>query len=401
MSQQSATKANSTVRSTQGDAARSPGNPRGKNRTGQHEDASENMLLEVRGLSKTYATSGGIFARARKARVVHEVGFMLDRGQTFALVGESGSGKTTIGRMLLRLVEADAGSVVFDGIDLLALPSDELRAMRRRIQIIFQDPVGSLDPRVRIGEAIAQPIRLHRLRPAAEIGGRVAELMLLVGLDPAHASRFPHEFSGGQRQRIAIARAIAVEPDLIVCDEPVSALDLSIQAQVVNLLADLRDRLGLAYVLISHDMAVVRHLATDVGVLYAGRLVEVGPAEKVFSDPRHPYTRMLLAATPSPVPGSRQRSTPIEGEPPNPFDASTGCPFASRCPHRQPDCDTQVPPLRSMVVDLGATRQVACLHAESLAPFVALRDSESLMSERYRRRLALLRDARLAEPSNV
>jgi oligopeptide/dipeptide ABC transporter ATP-binding protein len=401
MSQQSATKANAAVRRTQGGAARPSGSPRGENRSGQHEAASENILLEVRGLSKTYSTSGGMFARARKAHVVHEVGFMLDRGQTFALVGESGSGKTTIGRMLLRLVEADAGSVVFDGTDLLALPSDELRAMRRRIQIIFQDPVGSLDPRVRIGEAIAQPIRLHRLRPAAEIGGRVAELMSLVGLDPAHASRFPHEFSGGQRQRIAIARAIAVEPELIVCDEPVSALDLSIQAQVVNLLADLRDRLGLAYVFISHDMAVVRHLATDIGVLYAGRLVEVGPAEKVFSDPRHPYTRMLLAATPSPVPGSRLRATPIEGEPPSPFDSPTGCPFASRCPYRQPDCDVQVPPLRSMVIDIGATRQVACRHAESLPPFVALSDSESLMSERYRRRLMLLRGARLAENLNV
>lgn len=401
MSQQTNSKENSFSGRTQGDSSRSLGDPKSANRTGQNEDAAQNMLLEVRGLSKTYSTSGGMFSRARKARVVQEVGFMLNRGQTFALVGESGSGKTTVGRMLLRLIEADAGSIVFDGIDLLSLPSAELRAMRRRIQIIFQDPIGSLDPRVRIGEAIAQPIRLHRLRPAVEIDGRVSELMSLVGLDSAHANRLPHEFSGGQRQRIAIARAIAVEPDLIVCDEPVSALDLSIQAQVVNLLADLRDRLGLAYVFISHDMAVVRHLATDVGVLYAGRLVEVGPAEKVFSDPRHPYTRMLLAAMPSAVPGARLRATLIEGELPSPFDAPKGCPFASRCPNRQRDCDEQVPPLRSMVVDIGTTRQVACLHAESLAPFVALCDSESLMSERYRRRLALLRAARLSEPSSV
>ena len=358
------------------------------------------VLLEVRGLSKAYSSSGGLFARTRTARVAKEVGFTLDRGQTFALVGESGSGKTTIGRMLLRLIEPDAGAVVFDGTDLVGLPPAGLRAMRRRIQIIFQDPVGSLDPRVRIGDAIAQPIRLHRLRPAAAVGARVAELMSLVGLDPAQAGRFAHEFSGGQRQRIAIARALAVEPDLIVCDEPVSALDLSIQAQVVNLLADLRDRLGLAYVFISHDMAVVRHLANDVGVLYAGRLVEVGPAETVFSDPRHPYTRMLLAATPSPVPGSRTRVAAIDGEPPSPFSEPSGCPFSSRCPHRQPDCDAAVPPLRSLAGPDPSERRVACLHAQTLPPFAALGDSESLMSERYRRRLALLRDARLARTAN-
>lgn len=358
------------------------------------------VLLEVRGLSKTYSSSGGLFARERLARVVKDVSFTLDRGQTFALVGESGSGKTTIGRMLLRLIEPDAGAVVFDGIDLVALPPTELRAMRRRIQIIFQDPVGSLDPRVRIGEAIAQPIRLHRLRPPQAVGARVAELMSLVGLDPAQAGRFAHEFSGGQRQRIAIARALAVEPELIVCDEPVSALDLSIQAQVVNLLADLRDRLGLAYVFISHDMAVVRHLATTVGVLYAGRLVEVGPAETIFSDPRHPYTRMLLAATPSPVPGSRTRTAAIEGEPPSPFNEPSGCPFSSRCPHRQRDCDAAVPPLRPLAGPHPAQRRVACLHAQTLPPFAALGDSESLMSDRYRRRLTLLRDARLARTAN-
>ena len=349
-------------------------------------------LLEVRGLSKTYTSSGGWFAPARSARVVQDVDFKLERGQTFALVGESGSGKTTIARLLLRLVEPDAGAVIFDGTDLVPLAPDALRAMRRRIQIIFQDPVGSLDPRVRVGAAIAQPIRLHRLRPADAIGARVAELMMLVGLDPAQASRYPHEFSGGQRQRIAIARALAVEPELIVCDEPVSALDLSIQAQVVNLLAELRDRLGLAYVFISHDMAVVRHLATTVGVLYAGRLVEIGPAQAIFSDPRHPYTRMLLAATPSPVPGAKPRSSAIEGEPPSPFTTAPGCPFSSRCAHRQNDCESTLPTLRSVG---GDERKVACLHAQALAPFTPLQDSESLMSGRYRQRLALLRDARL------
>ena len=349
-------------------------------------------LLEVRGLSKTYTSSGGWLAPARSARVVQDVDFTLQRGQTFALVGESGSGKTTIARLLLRLVEPDAGAVIFDGTDLVSLRPAALRALRRRIQIVFQDPVGSLDPRVRIGEAIAQPIRLHRLRSADTIGSRVAELMVLVGLDPAQASRFPHEFSGGQRQRIAIARALAVEPELIVCDEPVSALDLSIQAQVVNLLGELRDRLGLAYVFISHDMAVVRHLANTVGVLYAGRLVEIGPAQTIFSDPRHPYTRMLLAATPSPVPGVQSQSRAIEGEPPSPFNTASGCPFSSRCPHRQNDCDALLPTLRSL--DDGE-RRVACLHAQALTPFTPLQDSESLMSARYRERLRLLRQARL------
>ncbi|MEO7242534.1 MAG: oligopeptide/dipeptide ABC transporter ATP-binding protein [Variovorax sp.] len=349
-------------------------------------------FLEVQGLSKTYSMTGGFMAARRQAHVVQDVSFTLARGQTFALVGESGSGKTTVGRMLLRLIEPDTGTVRFDGQELTALSKAALRAMRRRMQIIFQDPFGSLDPRVRIGAAIAEPIRLHRLRRPTEIGRRVAELMDLVGLDASQSSRFPHEFSGGQRQRIAIARALAVEPELIVCDEPVSALDLSIQAQIVNLLADLRDRLGLAYVFISHDMAVVRHLATTVGVLYAGRLVEVGPAEAVFADPRHPYTRMLLAATPSAVIGPRTQSLAADGEPPSPLEPVLGCAFRSRCPHRQPDCDQLVPPLRS----LNSThRKVACLHAEALPPFVAIQDSERLMSDKYRQRLALLREARL------
>ena len=349
-------------------------------------------LLTVENLSKAYASSGGLFGSARVARVVSGVSFSLARGDVFALVGESGSGKTTIGRMLLRLIEADEGVIRFDGIDVRALDPSGLRRLRRRMQIIFQDPFGSLDPRVRIGQAIAEPIRLHRLRPARQVLDRVAELLDLVGLNAGHAQRYPHEFSGGQRQRVAIARALAVEPELIVCDEPVSALDLSIQAQVLNLLADLRARLGVSYVFISHDIAVVRHLATHIGVLYAGRLVETGPCETVLADPRHPYTRMLLAATPSPVPGDRPDRSAITGDPPSPFADFPHCRFVSRCAYAADACRGADPPL---VPVAPASRSTACLRSADLAPFMSRTDSEAMMTEAYRRRLGLLRRARL------
>ncbi|WP_460451413.1 ABC transporter ATP-binding protein [Alsobacter sp. SYSU BS001988] len=348
-------------------------------------------LLQVRGLSKSFHSGGGLLSRRRSAHVVHEVGFTLARGEVFGLVGESGSGKTTIGRMLLRLIEPDEGDIRFDGVDVRALAADELRRLRRRIQIIFQDPFASLDPRVRIGEAIAAPIRLHGLRPAAQVRDRVMELLDLVGLPPGHAGRFPHEFSGGQRQRVAIARALAVEPELIVCDEPVSALDLSVQAQVINLLSDLRTRLGVSYVFISHDMAVVRHLASHVGVLYAGRMVETGPAAAIFADPRHPYTRMLLAASPSPVPGARRQRAEIRGEPPSPFSAVPGCRFASRCPFVLDACRAAEPPLDAF---RDGGHQAACIRAGELAPVRPLSDDESLMSPAYRLRMDLLRQAR-------
>ena len=350
-------------------------------------------LLTVDDLSKTYVSGGGLFGKPKSARVVSDVSFSLNRGDVFALVGESGSGKTTIGRMLLRLIEPDAGQIMFDGIDVRALDATALRRLRRRVQIIFQDPFGSLDPRVRIGAAIAEPILLHRLRPPSQIADRVAELLALVGLDASHAVRYPHEFSGGQRQRVAIARALAVEPELIVCDEPVSALDLSIQAQVVNLLGELRAKLGVSYVFISHDMAVVRHLATHIGVLYAGRLVETGPSETVFADPRHPYTRMLLAATPSPVPGALREREAIAGEPPSPFSTWSQCRFASRCAHRTEPCLAGEPML---VHAAPSPRLSACLRAGDLPPFAALDDGEERMTTAYRIRLGLLRQARAA-----
>lgn len=347
-------------------------------------------LLEVRGLTRSFRSSQR-FGRPRTMRAVDGVSFSVRKGRTFGLVGESGSGKSTIGRLLVRLLEADGGSITFDGVELANLAPAQLRSMRRRIQIIFQDPYGSLDPRVRVGKAIAEPIALHRLRPASGIADRVTELLALVGLPPEAAGRYPHQFSGGQRQRIAIARALAVEPDLIVCDEPVSALDVSVQAQVVNLLADLRERLGVAYVFISHDMAVVRHLSDDLGVLYAGRLVEQGPAARVLGDPRHPYTRMLLAASPSPVPIEKPQDRAIVGEPPDPFDPEPGCRFASRCAHADERCRANEPAADAF---RDADHVAACIRSAELPAMAPRSDDESLMSDAYRRRMALLRAAR-------
>ncbi|PSC05621.1 peptide ABC transporter ATP-binding protein, partial [Alsobacter soli] len=320
-------------------------------------------LLELRNVSKSFRSGGGLLRPPRVAKVVRDVSFAVNRGEVFGLVGESGSGKSTIGRMILRLIEADAGEILFDGQDVRGLGAADLRRLRRRVQMIFQDPFASLDPRVRVGDAIAAPIRLHGLRPAAGVKDRVVELLELVGLSSQHLDRHPHAFSGGQRQRVAIARALAVEPELIVCDEPVSALDLSVQAQVVNLLADLRARLGVSYVFISHDMAVVRHLASRVGVLYAGRLVETGPAGQVLGAPRHPYTRMLLEASPRPHAAVPRLRGAVAGEPPSPFAQAQGCAFASRCPHALDACRAAEPGLDAYV---DGARRAACIRAAEL-----------------------------------
>ena len=348
-------------------------------------------ILEVTGLSKVYSASRGPFRRQKSATVVDNVSFRIEKGSTFGLVGESGSGKSTIGRAVLRLVEPDAGRISFDGIDVRALDAASLKRLRRRMQIIFQDPFSSLDPRVRIGRAIAEPIRLHGLRSGSALDRRVDELLELVGLAAHHRHRFPHEFSGGQRQRVAIARALAVEPELIVCDEPVSALDVSIQAQVLNLLEELRQQLGVSFLFISHDMAVVRHFASHVGVLYAGTLVETGPAAEVFARPRHPYTRMLLAATPSLAGRPRTRDDTVSGEPPSPYLRPAGCPFVSRCSYATERCRAERPTLETFT---DGRQRAACWHAGSLPQHGALADDETLMSEAYRRRMALLRAAR-------
>jgi oligopeptide/dipeptide ABC transporter ATP-binding protein len=304
-------------------------------------------LLVVDNLVKHYP-GHGLLGREKPVRAVDGVSFELERGETLALVGESGSGKSSVGRTILRLTEPTSGRVSFEDQDVFSLGRAPLRMLRRRMQIIFQDPSGALDPRMRIGTAIAEGLEIHRLATKTEIPRRVAALMEEVGLDPAWADRFPHELSGGQRQRVGIARALAVEPVFIVCDEPVSALDVSVQAQVVNLLADLQQRRGLSYLFIAHDLAVVRQLAHRVAVMYLGRIVEYGPAETLLEAPRHPYTQALISAVPEAVPGNREARIILAGEPPSPSDPPPGCRFHPRCFHPLKDarCRSEEPLLR-------------------------------------------------------
>jgi oligopeptide/dipeptide ABC transporter ATP-binding protein len=290
------------------------------------------------------------------------VTFTVGRSETVALVGESGCGKSSVGRTILRLQEPTSGRTVFDGTDVFALDRTALRRLRRRMQIIFQDPYGSLNPRMTVGAAVAEGIEIHGLAKGAEVARRVAALLEEVGLDPGYARRYPHEFSGGQRQRIGIARALAVEPSFIVCDEPVSALDVSVQAQVLNLLADLQRERGLSYLFIAHDLAVVRQIARRVEVMYLGRIVESGPTEPLLASPRHPYTVALLSAVPEPDPTRRRPRIVLGGDLPSPSDPPSGCPFHTRCfhPARNERCRTERPLLRPV----GATL-AACHYAES------------------------------------
>jgi len=302
------------------------------------------VVLEAVDLVKHFAVRSGLFGPQRGlVKAVDGVSFSVQAGETFAIVGESGCGKSTVARLVLRLIEPTSGAVRLEGRDVLGAAPAELRALRRRMQIVFQDPFGSLNPRMTVRAMLTEPLALHDVVPAVRHDERVAELLSLVGLHAESAQRYPHEFSGGQRQRIAIARALAAEPRLVVCDEPVSALDVSIQAQILNLLAGLQSRLGLAYVFISHDLAVVRQIATAVGVMYLGRFVESGPTERLFRRPRHPYTQALLAAVPVPEPGGRARRIVLAGDVPSPLAPPPGCHFHTRCPHAIARCSTEVP----------------------------------------------------------
>ncbi len=305
-------------------------------------------LVAVRDLRKYFPVRRGFFARqVGEVKAVDGVSFWVRRGETLGLVGESGSGKTTAGRTLLRLIEPTSGSASFEGEDVFALGEDELRRLRRRMQIVFQDPYGSLNPRMTVGDTLREVLAVHGLARKKSATARVSELLHLVGLAPEHAARYPHEFSGGQRQRIGIARALSVEPRFIVCDEPVSALDVSVQAQVLNLLEELQERLGLAYLFIAHDLAVVEHISDRIAVMYLGRIVEIGEASAVVGSPRHPYTRALLSAVPVPDPTRRTGRIILPGDVPSPAAPPSGCPFHPRCPHplKDADCARIVPPL--------------------------------------------------------
>ena len=318
-------------------------------------------LLEVRNLRKHYVSPKRWLQPAKPAiQAVDDVSFSVARGETLSLVGESGCGKTTTAKSVLRLVEPSAGSVKLDGEELVGLNREQLRQRRREMQIIFQDPYASLNPRLSAGDIVAEPLRNFGVGSARQRSERVAWLFSKVGLRPEAAKKFPHEFSGGQRQRLGIARALALQPKLIVCDEPVSALDVSVQAQVVNLLMDLQQEFGIAYLFVAHDLAVVRHISHRVAVMYLGHIVEVADRDTLFAAPRHPYTEILLSAVPVPNPRTPARRILLQGDPPSPANPPTGCRFHTRCPLAQPICAQEKPPLSPRETAGPTEHLVAC-----------------------------------------
>jgi len=318
---------------------------------------SDEILVDIRGIKKYFPIHKGLLSRVvGQVKAVDDVSLAIRKGETFGLVGESGCGKSTLGRVILRLQGATEGEVIYQGRDIHSLRGQELRKIREEMQIIFQDPFGSLNPRFLVKDIIGEPLRVHRNLSSKEIDARVVELMELVGLDASRRNRYPHEFSGGQRQRIGIARAIALNPKFIVADEAVSALDVSVQSQVINLLMNLQRELGLTFLFIAHGLNVVRHISDRVGVMYLGKLVEVGETETLFASPLHPYTAALLSAIPKPTPGRKRERIVLQGDVPSPANPPSGCRFHTRCPFAQEQCAKVEPSL----IEAAPGRQVAC-----------------------------------------
>jgi len=322
------------------------------------------VLLEVKDLVKHFPITKGIVISRRVGAVkaVDGVSFHINRGETLGLVGESGCGKSTTGRLILRLIEATSGEIVFEGKNILKLGREEMRELRKDMQIIFQDPYASLNPRMTVGDIIGEPMEIHKIARGREKDKRVRELLEVVGLSPFHAKRYPHEFSGGQRQRIGVARALAVNPKLIICDEPVSALDVSIQAQVINLLQDLQKEFGLTYLFIAHDLSVVKHISDRVAVMYLGKIVELAGKHELYNNPQHPYTEALLSAVPIPDPTRKKQRIILEGDVPSPINPPSGCRFHTRCRYAQEICSKEDPEF----VDIGGNHFVACHFRKSL-----------------------------------
>lgn len=319
----------------------------------------EEYILEVNNLVKHFPLGGGLFSKKQQVvQAVNGISFKVKRGETLGLVGESGCGKSTAGRSIIRLYEPTAGQIIFEGKDVTKAKGNDLMELRRNMQMIFQDPYASLNPRMTVGDIVAEALDIHRLARGQERTKRIFELLKIVGLNPEHANRFPHEFSGGQRQRIGIARALAVNPSLIICDEPISALDVSIQAQVVNMLEELQEKLGLTYLFIAHDLSMVKYISHRIAVMYLGRIVELTSSSELYLNPMHPYTQGLLSAIPIPDPiveGKRQRIVPT-GNVPSPIDPPSGCYFRTRCPHAMAVCAEEAPVLK----DMGNDHLVAC-----------------------------------------
>ncbi len=322
---------------------------------------SDGALISVRNLTKEFVSRTGFFGGGRQSvKAVSEISFDIKRGETLGLVGESGCGKSTLGRSILRLIEPTSGQILYKGKDITRIPSAEMRRLRRNLQIIFQDPFASLNPRMTVGEILAEPLEIHGLfKGRGERDERIRKLLDMCGLRRESVARYPHEFSGGQRQRICIARALAVEPEFIVCDEPVSALDVSIQAQIVNLLQDLQKELGLTYLFIAHDLKVVEHISNRVAVMYLGKIAELATSEELYSNPQHPYTRALLSAIPIPDPDHRKERIILRGDVPSPKNPPAGCRFHPRCPMARDLCSSEAPELR-LLDQQGDPHQSAC-----------------------------------------